>query len=294
MANNGGSRTLLKCGETLSSLGHDVIFYGCNIGGYTWHKPVGIKFSKNKFPDDCDAAIATGYHSVPSVVKCDSKHKLYYIRGFEKWVVDEGKLFESYKKLKCIVNSEWLSKKLSDNGIENKIIYPGLDFDIFYDENAPRNYLGALYHTKHATKNHVDAVKVANKANIDLIMLNRDLKNGSQDECREFYNKTFAWFAPTELEGLHNPPMEAALCGSSIVCSNSISNGMSDYAIHNKTALVYKHGDLDCATRFVRLLYKDKNLRDELNGNMLELLKNKIGSRKQNMSKFADWIGNLR
>ena len=44
LGNNGGSRTIIKCGEALASLGIEVIMYSNVQSGYTWHEPKGVKF----------------------------------------------------------------------------------------------------------------------------------------------------------------------------------------------------------------------------------------------------------
>ena len=121
-------------------------------------------------------------------------------------------------------------------------------------------------------------------------MLNRDISSPSSDALRSFYNKIKVWMAPTELEGLHNPPMEASLCGCGLVATDHGMSGMSDYAKHLDTALVYPAGDLKLASEYVNTLMKDHGLREELNNNMVELLREKIGSRQENMKKMLEII----
>ena len=286
LGNNGGSRTLIRCAETLSDLGTEVIMFGHSR--YTWHTPKGITISGGSRPPKSDIAIATGYQSVSSVCGSDAGTKLYYIRGFELWQAPEEKLYESFRRLRCLVCSEWLLGRLGKHGIKATLLYPGLDFEWFYDLGRGRRGVGALYSNRHTTKRHKDAIAVAEMCGYGLSMLNRDIRNASPEQCREWYNGLKVWFAPTELEGLHNPPMEAALCGCALVCTDHGSSGMSDYAIHGKTALVYPAGDLETAGQYVRTLMEDEARRRELNQNMVDLLRNKIGDRKSNMTKLLE------
>lgn len=290
LGNNGGSRTLIRCAETLSGLDAEVIMFGHSR--YTWHAPKGITISSGRRPKS-DVAIATGYQSVPSVCESDARIKLYYIRGFELWQASEEELCASYRRLRCLVCSEWLLGLLEKHGIEATLLYPGLDFEWFYNLGCERRGVGALYSDRHATKRHRDAIAVAEVCGYDLSMLNRDIIDASPKRCREWYNGLKVWFAPTELEGLHNPPMEAALCGCALVCTDHERSGMSDYAIHGETALVYPVGDLETAGRYVRTLMEDEAERVRLNRNLVDLLRSKIGDRKTNMTRFLDFLGEL-
>jgi len=282
--NNGGSRTLIRCGETLSSMGNEVVMFGANK--YSWHKPRGIKFINCSICPKCDVVVATGYRSVHSTMCTDASKKFYYIRGLELWAAKESQLLKSFKSLECVVNSQWLYGFLKEHGIQSRIIYQGVDFNRFYDLGIPRDGMGSLFHRKHKTKRHVDANIVAGIANCSLKLLNKDIKNANDAQLNNWYNSVKVWFAPTELEGLHNPPMEAALSGCALVCSDHHRNGMADYAIDGKTALVYPARNLQVASKHVRQLLNDDDLRQKLNTNLVNLLKNKIGTRIANMRKL--------
>lgn len=288
LGNNGGSRTIIRCAETLSDLGAEVVVFG--HGRYTWHTPKGITILGGGRPPKSDVAIATGYRSVPSVCESNARIKLYYIRGFERWQASEEELLASYRRLRCFVCGEGLLNLLKKHNIEATLLYPGLDFEWFHDLSRERSGVGALYSGRHTTKRHKDAVAVARACGYGLSMLNRDIRDASPEQCREWYNGLKVWFAPTELEGLHNPPMEASLCGCALVCTDHQMSGMSDYAIHQETAMVYPAGDLETAKRYVRVLMENEDERRRLNKNMVDLLKTKIGDRETNMRRFVDLL----
>ena len=290
LGNNGGTRTLIKCAEVLSECGIDVIMFSNVPSKYTWHKAT-IKHVQGHSAPPCDVLIATGYDSVKNALMSKAAKKYYYIRGFELWRAPASKLFQSFKSLKCIVNSQWLYNLLKSKKINSSIIYPGLDFKKFKNLNLPRNNsFGALYSQQHSTKRYADALQIKEMTGLKLQRLNKDIKDANDRQMNEWYNTSGVWFAPTELEGLHNPPMEVSLTGCPLVCTDHERSGMQDYAIHNQTALVYPAGNLKLAAKYISKLLNDKAESKRLNDNMIHLLKTKIGSRKSNMIKLLDYI----
>ena len=284
LGNNGGSRTLIKCAETLLQLGYEVTLW-CSANNYKWSK---IRVSITPKMPKCDVIIATGYGSVPTTVAAKVKQKFYYIRGFELWRASEKQLLHSYGSLNCIVNSEWLQKYMRSKGISAHLVYPGVDFDIFgKDTDNRENILGGLYSKRHATKRHEDVIKVGKYLGYQVLLLNRDIVNPAPSTLRDFYNRIKVWLSPSELEGLHNCPLEAALCGSSLVATDHRNGGVSDYAIGENSALIYPARQLEIAGQCVKRLMEDSNLRARLGDNMQRLLKDKIGSRKHNMKKLV-------
>lgn len=284
LGNNGGSRTLIKCAETLQNLGHEVHLW-CSANNYKWSK---IKVPITPKMPPCDAIVATGYRSVGSTAQAKVKNKFYYIRGFELWQASEAKLIQSYKALNCIVNSEWLLRYMKSKGIPATLVYPGIDDDLFGFDNEEREpVLGGLFSNRHATKRHIDVIEVGKRVGCQVLLLNRDIKNPSPGELRKFYNGIKVWMSPSELEGLHNCPLEAGLCGAGLVVTDHKQGGVSDYAIDGETACVYPSRNLDLAVEKARQMLEDSELAHELNRNLRSLLKTKIGNREHNMTKMA-------
>ena len=287
LGNNGGSRTLIKCAENLSLIGHDVVLFTNVPNRYTWSGITGPELIVgNKHPKG-DVVIATGYKSVKNTLKSSIQKKFYYIRGYETWVTKSVNLMRSYKSLRCIVNSEWLSRFLRKKGVYSDLVYPGLD-DSFWDKGKEReNVFGAIHHKKHKTKRHDDAFGVSKLSKYPVLMLNKDIKSPSERKLNRWYNRMKVWMSPSELEGLHNPPMEAGMAGCALVCTDHKKSGTSDYAIHGETALVYSARDLAQAAKCVKSLMVDDALRDRLSSGLQGLLKSKIGTRKENMERMA-------
>lgn len=288
LANNGGTRTILLCAENLAALGHDVYIWGTR-GRYTWHVPKGVKFS---YPD-CplvDVMIATGWGSYKSVLNSKAAVRCNYMRVPEFWNAPEEKFLAVARQFPhTFVNSEWQHVYLSSHGIPSMVQYPGVDWDVFFDLEGERDGVGALIHN-HGRKRSKDCREVERMTGLKWQCVGRDVKNLNSPQLNRFYNKLKVWFAPTELEGLHNMPYEASMAGCGIVCTDHWRSGTSDYVVPDETALVYPARDLDAASAAVQRLLTDDTLRRKLQQNMLALLKERFGNRRFHMSLFADTL----
>jgi hypothetical protein len=135
LGNNGGSFTLIKSGNTLVEMGHDVTFVDSGKNQHTWvplkakHK---IVRQQSQLPR-ADFIVATGYKSVTETLTAPytAGVKCHWIRGWETWQMPEEKIVEKILKnatLK-IVNGICLQKKLKSFGIDSYLVRPGYDFD---------------------------------------------------------------------------------------------------------------------------------------------------------------------
>ena len=121
-------------------------------------------------------------------------------------------------------------------------------------------------------------------------MLNHNIKNPTPEQQNDWYNNIKVWYSPSELEGLHNPPIEAGLAGCALLCSDHKMSGTQDYAINGETALVYPAGNLKVAAKYLGKLMSDDGLRKQLNLSLVSLLNTKIGTRENNMKKLIETI----
>lgn len=297
LGNNGGSRTVILCSQTLEKLG-----YRCDIIGtsdlFTWfeHKPI-IPY----FPSDLDVVVATACTTIASTLYSDVLKKAWYIRAHEDWAMDENSLVTCYNAgLLNIVNSKGLQEKLKSYGVESKVIYQGIDFDWWEDRNLrPKNKIriGAL-HTKQPRKRWKDFVRLAeilgtkdyeyvgigNSKPNDNFLTDFRL-NVNVDELNDLYSSCHIWFAPTENEGLHNVPMESALCGCLIVCGDEPLGGMiHDYAFNDNTAMVYERKNIEHAAELI------SNPNWSFIENMQRHLRDSISTREANMKKLIDYL----
>lgn len=294
LANNGGSRTLVRCVETMRSIGIPAFFY-CGKSHYTWHDADIECVGGDKHPK-CDITIATGFNSWKSVARYKGR-RAAYIRGYELWKAPEPKLLESFRSIDgaLFANSQWIADRLKDKGFDCTVQYPGLDEHWFYDMGGERPLrVGALRNNRHGTKRIKDIDKLGGRLGFEILQLNRHIKKPNSVRLNKWYNDLKVWFAPTELEGLHNPPIEAALAGCALVCTDHPRGGMLDYAIHGETALVYPARDIKKAEEYVRLLLDDEALRRTLNTNLVNKLRAVMGSREERMREFVDRLRRLQ
>ena len=293
LGNNGGSRTILKCSEVLNSLGHrcDVI---TNVDNFKWfdHKPV-IRY----VPGDLDVVINIAAVDIVSTLQMDVPIKAWYIRGHESWSNPEHLLEEYYRNNDIInvVNSKGLQQQLATYGADSHVVYQGIDFDWWEDRklrSKNKIRIGCLYQEK-KTKRWEDFVRLSQilgdsyeYAAFGLNMSNDSFlteyrQDPAHDDLVDFYSSCHIWFAHTELEGLHNVPMEAALCGCLVVANNSPLNGMGlDYTFNDDTAMVYESRNIEHAAELVR------NPNWAVVERMHNYLRNNIGSREKNMGEL--------
>jgi hypothetical protein len=294
LGNNGGTRTIIRCSEILEKLGHK-----CDIVGvadkFTWfdHKPI-----IRHIPVDTDVIIATACTTVFSTLKTSVPKKVWYIRAHENWTMSDKELRKRYNSgIFNIVNSKGLQQLLASYGADSKIIYQGIDFDWWEDKklrSKDKIRIGGLYTTQ-ARKRWKDFIKLSKilgyedyeyvsigNAKPKEDFLTKSLYNIDHEKLCELYSSCHIWVSTSESEGLHNVPLEAALCKCLIVCSDHKLNGMVlDYAFDN-TAMVYKFGDLDHAADLIR------NPDWSLINNMQKFVVDKIGSREINMLKLIE------
>ncbi len=297
LANNGGTRTIVLCSKVLEKLGHR-----CDIIGttdkFTWleHKPI-IPY----VPSDLDVIIATACTTVVATLHANAPKKAWYIRAHEDWAMFDNNLRGLYNSgIVNFVNSKGLQQLLATYGVKSKVIYQGIDFDWWENrELRSKNKIriGAL-HTNQPRKKWKDFVKLAeilgtenyeyvamgpSKPKEDFLV---DFKHhATVDDLNDLYSSCHIWFAPTENEGLHNVPMEAALCGCLIVCADEPLNGMiHDYAFKDNTAMVYDRKDIEHAAELIQ------NPNWDCIERMYSCLKHTIGTREDNMRKLVEYL----
>jgi glycosyltransferase involved in cell wall biosynthesis len=297
--NNGGSRDIIKCNEIFNNMSHDSVMVARNKGSFTWFD---FEEPLHSIPSGLDVLIATGAKTVRQTILSDAKIKAWYIRGHEIWQLSEKRLAAQYlnKDIINIVNSKGLKRKLKSLGVKEKDIYivpQGLDLELWRDYGIRKKRDGrkiniGSFFTNRDIKNWKEFKKIVDilghddynyfafgsqKCNEDF--LKRFHQNPTLKQLNDMYNECDIWISPTTLEGLHNIPMEAALCGCLIICGNYDMNGMIyDYAFDNVSAMVYK--SIEHACELVR------NPNYNLIPEMKKIIKQDIGSREKNMKKM--------
>lgn len=319
LGNNGGSLTLIKSGNALLELGHDVYFIDGGRNQHTWNPlnaPHIIAKNNNQIPD-ADIIIATGYKSVATTVSAPDRCglKAHWLRAWETWQMSEKEITKRVLDAPTIklVNSICLKNKLKQFGVDSTIIRPGYDYDELYplpqtDEWINKDFvvLGGLYtEGKHVSTKRphwiYHVAKVLNKkyGNVVLTMFGapKTIKakgvkyyysNPSMEEKNKFYNQIDIWLAPATQEGLHLPPTEAMMAECPVVTTDAEMSGTQDYMVHGITGYVSKN-NLDSFTESVEKLYDFPIGRRQMGVYAREKIKF-LGSRKENMRKLVNFI----
>ena len=215
LANNGGSRTILKSAGALRKLGHkvDVI---ATVDRFTYFKH---KRPIRNIPRDTDVCVAVSIlDTVPMMREIPRGCRPYvWIRGWETWRASREinrKTLIKFRKSggEFIVNSKWLFNKiLKDCGVRSHIIYQG--YDEIYEIERPkphklRKTIGTLYH-KEKHKGYKFWLKVKEQLGDEYDYIEIGRKSRGDEAQIRCYQRCSIWFSAATLEGLHNCAMEA-------------------------------------------------------------------------------------
>jgi len=313
LGNNGGSLTLIKCGNTLTKLGHEVFFIDSGKNCNTWEKILAehIIVKRNSNIPDAEAIIATGYRSCAATLSAPERcgKKFHYIRGWEVWQGNENWIRRKVLEVPTIkiVNSIGLQQKLKTYNVSSTVLYPGYDLDKLYPTSKPRKsvVIGGLYTVgKHEQTKRphwvIDCFRALKSKynNIDLhmfgtsrqapVLVSHYVANLQEKQKNSFYNSVNIWLSPSILEGLHLPPAEAMMTGCPVVGVDTELCGTKDYLVDNVSGLVSKNTFDDFLAK-TELLVENSSLRKKL-GEQARRTIEKIGSRESNMKKFVTFV----
>ena len=321
LGNNGGSFTLIKSGNALTNMGHDVLFADGGKIMNTWVKLKSehriIKRSENL--PDADCIIATGYKSVPLTAGAPDRCglKFHWIRGWETWQYSEQEIVEkilNYPTIK-LVNGIGLKIKLKQLGIDSYLIRPGYDLETIQPLGLRGKndtiILGGLNHQgKHVKIKRTEWIfRVASELKrkygkkIQLWMFGMERlprhnivdhfkQNPSIEEKSFIYNNVDIWLSPSMLEGLHMPPAEAMMTECPVVGTNAEMSGTKDYLINGKTGIVTKN-KIDHFIQGVEYLVENEDIRKQYGKNARQRIL-EIGNRKKNMNKMVNLFEKIK
>lgn len=310
LGNNGGSFTLIKSGNTLVEMGHQVVFVDTGKNQHTWVKLKAdhkIVRQKRQLPQ-ADFIIATGYKSVPETSTAPefAGQKFHWIRGWETWQYNEADIVKKILKAPTtkLVNGLCLQNKLKSYGVESYLIRPGYDFDKLRPLKVNKEpgivTLGGLNKQgRHANIKRTAWILETAKAlkrkygkQVQLWMFGMDalpsttvvdhyIQNPTAEQKNSVYNHVDIWLATSMLEGLHMPPAEAMITECPVVGTDAEMSGTIDYLEDLKTGIVTKN-DIFSYIKGVEELVNNPKLRKRLGKNArLRILE--IGNRRNNM-----------
>ena len=297
---NGGSKTILLSADALRGLGHEVCVV-TRSDKFDWFKhPKPVK----NIPLNTDVCIAVSASDIkPMLTRMPKRAKAFWwCRGIESWAMPKKKIIKLAAKIPTLVNSEGLQTWFKNKGVDTTVVYQGIDVNLWKDENIRGGrIIGFLVSNK--PSKHFDVVeKIVRLLGSDYEYVGYGGKK-SQDshtlgftsrnflyfktgikhpELLRIYNMADTWVATSTKEGLHNCPLEAALCGCSVVYPDAILGGCGDHCVDGKTAWEYEANNHESACVAIRKADKSRNEAHKA------LIKEKIGDRTQAMKRFVE------
>lgn len=298
LANNGGSRTILLSAKTLNEMGHEAVVV-THHDKFTWFKhPKPVR----KVPKDADVVVAVSISDVHDLVcgPVSWNQYAYWARPYETWQMDMEQICALLRKLVQIegiilVNSEWQQKELAAHGIDSTVVYQGYDMPPGGISSTgvweKPHYIGCQYSTKTRKRWHDFAVLREALGDQDYCYvafgdepykakwLTTYLRHPSREQLTDFYRGCHFFFCPNSLEGLYNPAVEAALCGSLLVVSSRPKNGMVDFCDNTTAEMYYLLAE---AAQCIR------NPHTERVQACQQRITEKIGTRRRNMIRLVE------
>lgn len=270
LGNNGGTRTIVRSAEALQALGHEVIIQA-RRNGYTWHQhDVPVRANVDSVWD-----VAVRVSVWDDKLHAQAKRQVWWLRGWERWVYGDLALKQRLKEWAArhsiMCNAAHLCAGLAEVGIESRLCYAGLDLDFWGDQCRPRTTMvGGVVNHRHRTK----------RSDLVITLCDAWLEGDHGAlEVREFYNGCRIWLAPSELEGFHQCPAEAALCGALVVGYSGPHSGTGDW-LDNTTGHVFS----TVAEARAAISKPDYSRIDKAQ----QVLREQIGDRARNMCRFVE------
>lgn len=209
-------------------------------------------------------------------------------------------LIKHASKVNVLVNSENLHDWFERRGIKSSIAYQGVDSGKWRDLRMhEEKSIGFLVSGK-KRKNFDFAMKVIKKLGKGYryygygVDLNGNIKRFVKDRFYSFvkkaqysdlirlYNLVGTWVSTSTKEGLHNCPIEAALCGCAVVYPDAPLAGCDDHCIDGKTAWRYNALDVDSAVNAIQMADKSRNEDHK------DIIISKIQNRRECMVKLVN------
>ena len=264
--NNGGTRTNLKSAEVLRNLGHEVSVVA-TYDKFTWFPhPAPVAH----VPKDADVIVAVTCNDIKNALK-HGKPVVYWCRGVELWKMPEAKIIQRASMCdRVICNAQHLVDWMHKNYVDAELCYAGMDLDFWKDYgNHQKGVVGGLINYRHKTKRSDIVEQLATKTAGGFY---------TEQQMRGLYNECAIWLSPSENEGFHQCPCEAALCGCLVIGNRGSCGGTRDW-LDNTTGHLFS--TVEEARKAIE--YPDYSLVE----NAKMIIKHKIGSRDKNMERFV-------
>jgi glycosyltransferase involved in cell wall biosynthesis len=264
------------------------ILYGRPIGVSWQQVDAAVELSyipviADRFIDDTDAVVATAWQTADRVAGLSSAkgRKCYLIQHHETWSGRAERVDETWRlPLRKIFIAPWLEQRALEMGLDDvRRVSGAIDLDRFRVVRPieARPHRVVMLHSGWSWKGAdegIAALEIARRSVPDLEAVifgtaprPADLprwieyaQDPRQDELvDEIYNGSSVYLCPSHAEGWHLPPAEAMGCGCAVVSTDI--DGVRDYAIDDRTALLSRVRDPEALARNLVRVLEDDTLR---------------------------------
>lgn len=213
--------------------------------------------------------------------------KAYFIQDYENWNVSDEKCQKTYGlEMTNIVISKWLKDIVDRYSREPSVlIRDPIDLSVYKiivpPDKRKIHSIGILYHTMahKGFKYALEAVKKLKEKYSDLevyvfgVYEKPDdlpnycsyLRDATQEQTVEIYNKVSVWLCATVDEGFGLTGLEAMACGDVLV--STAYTGVFEYAQDGYNALLSPVKNVEAMVENVERVFEDETLRDKLLNN---------------------------
>ena len=157
---------------------------------------------------------------------------------------------------------------LNKIGVKNTLVRGAVNFEIFHPVEVQKDskkivigFPGARKGKK-GTAIILAALEIIKKKYPQIQNQTYYDKNIPQEQMAKWYSQADIFVDAQLYGGWNNPVAEAMACKTAVVCSNI--GAVEDFGFHNKTALLFKSGDVDNLVEQLELLINDSQLRNRL------------------------------
>lgn len=244
-----------------------------------------IREINNENVPDADILIATAWRTAACSQKLSASkgEKYYFIQHYETWNGKAEEVNATWKMpFKKIVIAGWLNDIAESMGEKVYYVPNAFDFSEFNMDVRPeeRNgmkilmlynnleFKGSIYGLKAFEKLKEDFQDLevilfgVPKRPDDLHEWIKYYQTPERKFLRKLYNEASVFISPSISEGFPLPPAEAMMCGAALACTDI--GGHREYAIDNKTALLFKSKDSDEIAAVLKKLITGNELRISL------------------------------
>jgi len=245
----------------------------------------------DKYPDNVDILVATGWSTSFTAVELPAKQKFYFVQSDETRFHEPDSIWQKLTALSYNLNfnylteARWLQSWLAKNyGRDAALIPNGLDREIFYPDEPlapkrerPRILLEGGIDIPY--KGMEDAFRVVEDLDAEVWCVStigqpkpewhcdRFFGQVSMEKMRRIYSSCDILLKMSRVEGFFGPPLEMMACGGTVVVGKV--TGYDEYIRDEYNALVVEQGDLNKARESITRIINDKKLKDMLVANGL-------------------------